>query len=129
MATSAQFTANQANAQLSTGPRTEEGKQTSSANATKTGLTAINIFVRPEEESAFEALDQALSAEFYPEGAVQDRLYALIIHATWNIRRCFALETGIQNEAISQGFSDALMDDTLSRKLDRIYRYKKMHES
>ncbi|MEP6962947.1 MAG: hypothetical protein ABI995_12775, partial [Acidobacteriota bacterium] len=119
MATAAQFTANQANAQLSTGPTTEEGKQTSSANAIKTGLTAVEIFVPQEEEPTFQALDEALCAEFYPEGATQVHLYTLILHASWNIRRCFALEIEIQNEALAQGFSDALMDDTLSRKLDR----------
>jgi hypothetical protein len=38
-ATSSQIAANQANAQKSTGPTTAEGKQRSSLNALKTGLT------------------------------------------------------------------------------------------
>ena len=129
MATAPQTLANRANARHSTGPRTESGKKASSANATTTGLTAASIFVRPEEQADFQAFDAALSAEFQPTGANQQNLYALILHASWNIRRCFALETEIQNEANSQGFADALLDDALSRKLDRLYRYKKMHES
>ena len=129
MATPAQVTANRANAQLSTGPRTEEGKQASAANAITTGLTSAQIFVRPEEEEVFEAFDDAMVAEFKPEGVNQDHLFTIILHAAWNIRRCYTLETEIQNEAISQGLADALLDDCLSLKLDRIYRYKKMHES
>ncbi|MEO8099310.1 MAG: hypothetical protein ABI811_16520 [Acidobacteriota bacterium] len=129
MATAPQILANRANARHSTGPRTETGKQTSSANAIARGLTAARIFVRPEEQTDFQAFDAALSAEFQPSGANQDHLYALLLHAAWNIRRCYALEGEIQNEAIAQGLADALLDDALSRKLDRIYRYKRMHES
>ena len=129
MATAAQVIANRANAQLSTGPRTEQGKQASAANSTSTGLTSATIFVRPEETEIFEQFNEALLAELKPEGVTQDHLYTLILHAAWNIRRCYTLEAQIQNEAIAQGLPDALLDDGLSRKLDRIYRYKKMHES
>ena len=50
MSTPAQTTANQLNAQLSTGPRTPEGKSTSSQNSTKHGLTCAYPVIRSEEE-------------------------------------------------------------------------------
>jgi len=44
--------ANRANAQLSTGPRTEEGKAVSSLNAVKTGLCGRIVLVPSEEDVA-----------------------------------------------------------------------------
>ncbi|HEY3743884.1 MAG TPA: hypothetical protein VGL53_28770 [Bryobacteraceae bacterium] len=130
MATSAvQIEANRANARHSTGPRTEQGKSASSRNATTTGLTSSKIFVRPDEQEAFDELSDTLLGELQPVGETQLHHFDLILHAQWNIRRCFELEAQIQNEAISKGLADALLDDELARKLDRIYRYKKMHES
>jgi hypothetical protein len=129
MASPAQILANQANAKLSTGPRTEQGKQASAANSTTTGLTSAKIFVRPEEQTIFAEFEELMEAELMPVGVNQDHLFTIILHAAWNIRRCYLLETEIQNEAIAKGLSDALLDDELARKLDRIYRYKKMHES
>ena len=130
MATSAvQIAANRGNAQNSTGPRTEEGKRVSSMNALTTGLTAASIFVRPDEEPDFVEFRSSLKAELQPEGATQNHHFTLILHAAWNIRRCLLLETQIQHEALSKGLDDALLDDELVRKLDRVYRYRKTHES
>jgi hypothetical protein len=130
MATSVvQIEANRANAQHSTGPRTDEGKRASSTNATTTGLTSLKIFVRPEEQADFDTLESNLLAEMQPAGQIQLHHFELILHATWNIRRCLLLEAEIQNEAIAKGLPDAILDEELSRKLDRVYRYKKMHES
>ena len=44
--------ANRANAQLSTGPRTPEGKAKSSLNAVKTGLCGRTVLFADEEEAA-----------------------------------------------------------------------------
>jgi len=126
---SAQIAANRANAQFSTGPLSEEGKQASAANSVTTGLTAARIFVRPDEQAEFEQFQSALAFEFEPQGAAQQDIFDLILHAKWNIRRCYILESQIQTEASVKGLDDALLDNELSVKLDRIYRYKKMHES
>jgi hypothetical protein len=126
MATSAvQIQANRSNAQLSTGPRSDEGKRASSSNSTTSGLTSAKIFVRPDEQADFDTFKSVLSSEFQPDGLTQGNLFDLILHAAWNLRRCYLLETHVQNEAISKGLDDALLDDELAR----IYRYRKMHES
>ena len=49
MSTAAQISANQLNAQSSTGPRTAEGKSVVSQNATKHGLTATYPVIRTPE--------------------------------------------------------------------------------
>jgi hypothetical protein len=50
MATEKQIAANRANAQKTTGPRTEHGKSTSAMNALKTGLDAKNEIIERCEE-------------------------------------------------------------------------------
>ncbi len=128
MATPAQVIANQSNAQLSTGPRSTTGKLASSQNSTTTGLTSAKPFVRPEERQAFDEFHQALLDELQPQGVTQEHHFALILHAAWNLRRCLEIETEIMEDAFTKD-ADVHTDPELSRKLDRIYRYKKMHES
>ena len=127
MATAAQVLANRENAQHSTGPRTEEGKLASSTNATKTGLTSPNIFVRPEEEPVFADFQERFVQELQPNGINQITLFEIILHAAWNIRRCIQLESEALEAAFHQGLDED--DEALNKKIDRIYRYKKMHES
>ena len=47
--TEAKIEANQANAQLSTGPRTEQGKAISSFNSLRHGLTAMTVLLPGED--------------------------------------------------------------------------------
>ncbi len=54
MPTSAQITANQKNAQLSTGPTSETGKAKSSMNAVKTGLTGRTILLPSDDAALYE---------------------------------------------------------------------------
>ena len=54
MSTSAQIAANQANAQLSTGPTSETGKTKSSLNAVKTGLTGRTVLLPTEDAALYE---------------------------------------------------------------------------
>jgi hypothetical protein len=95
MPTTAQLTANQANAQASTGPRTESGKERSSQNAITLGLFTIRDFVRPEEEDQFEQLGAKLSSELNPVGVLEETYVAAIVGATWRLRRCSLIEASI----------------------------------
>ena len=52
-ATPIQIAANQANAQKSTGPTSAEGKQRSSLNALKTGLTGRTVLMPGEDTEAY----------------------------------------------------------------------------
>jgi hypothetical protein len=58
MATTPQITANQQNAQSSTGPQTEQGKAAVSQNALKHGLTAPFDVLDHEDQDEFDALLQ-----------------------------------------------------------------------
>lgn len=76
MASAAQLEANRANAQLSTGPRTEAGKARSSGNATTHGLTArmpVAIRYGPFKEDAegVQGFVDAVVAELGPRTCLE----------------------------------------------------------
>jgi len=54
MATPAQISANTRNAQQSTGPRTTQGKRTSSQNALTHGLSSKDMTLPDEDPAVFE---------------------------------------------------------------------------
>ena len=59
MSTEKQLVANRANAQRSTGPRTEAGKAVSSCNAWKHGLTAARALMPGEDPAEYEDFARA----------------------------------------------------------------------
>src|SRR5438270_4001838 len=68
MATLAQITANQLNASLSTGPKTQEGKAAAARNATKHGLSGAFTVLPHEDQDEFDTLLACLRDEFKPTG-------------------------------------------------------------
>ena len=84
---------NRANAQFSTGPRTEEGKAASSQNARKHGLTAKQLAIKPEDQEEFDEMLAGYQAEIDPKGAIQQTLFDEIVTAAWNLRRIRFLES------------------------------------
>jgi len=87
MLSTAQLAANTANAQLSTGPRTTEGKAISSQNARTHGLTSRDCIVAPEDQPLFQDLLTSLTAEHKPEGATEHVLFNQLVQASWDLRR------------------------------------------
>jgi hypothetical protein len=83
MSTRAQRRANRRNAQLSTGPRTEEGKRISSMNRLKTGLDSESQFVLGESREEFALLQTEwydFHAPINPEERYQVDKLARISH-------------------------------------------------
>ena len=66
MSTQAQILANQANSQLSTGPKTEAGKAISSKNNLRHGLTGPFVVLAWEDQEEFRTLQNELLAEHQP---------------------------------------------------------------
>jgi len=123
----AQLTANRANAQHSTGPKTEAGKQHSSQNALKHGLTAATPLVRDDEREAYAEFSRDLYTRILPAGALEDDLFAKLLHASWCLRRIRRLE-----EDLFERDEDPFTDPEAERKMaayarhtarfERIYR-------
>ena len=92
-ASPAKLVANHANAQHSTGPRTEQGKAATAKNATKSGLFSTRDFVLPHEQPVWIALDESIRAELHPSGPIEEALTAEIRSALWRLRRCGEVES------------------------------------
>ena len=58
MASPAQILANRQNSNLSSGPKTREGKEASSRNATRHGLTGKQIVIAGEDPAEYENLQR-----------------------------------------------------------------------
>ena len=98
MSTAAQQQANKENAQHSTGPRTEEGKQRTSQNALKHGLYANDPLIRGEDPDDFYAHGAELDNQLRPANAVEEDLVEQIIDITWSLKRCARIESAVINE-------------------------------
>jgi hypothetical protein len=100
-----QLETNRQNAQRSTGPRTDEGKQASRRNAVRHGLTAetvIEILEDPEDYKAFEA---NIIADYDAHTAVERELVLRLASLLWRVRRATAIETDlmrIQSEILRE---------------------------
>ena len=87
--------ANRANAQLSTGPRTEAGKAVSSLNAVKTGLTGRTVLLPSDEVATYRAHIQRFEQELKPVGAWERELVQNLADTQWRLDRVPNLEAGL----------------------------------
>src|SRR5579871_104866 len=95
MATAAQIAANIANAQHSTGPKTEAGKQRSKLNAFRHGATGQVLILTEEDRVAFTALSNALLEDLAPQGALETKLAEAIVSDTFRLDRIRSAESAI----------------------------------
>jgi hypothetical protein len=119
MASAAQITANRANAALSTGPVTPEGKSRVAQNALKHGLTAKHLVILPDQQEEFEALSDALAAELAPQGAIETLTFNEVLHAAWNLQRFRHIEA-----EFSSGTPEDFLCSKIATVLDRLSRYQ-----
>ncbi len=88
----ARLAANQANAQLSTGPRTSQGKAISSLNAIKTGLTGRTVVLPSDDAADYQRHVLAYEKECTPVGSQECDLVQSIADCVWRLRRICTLE-------------------------------------
>jgi hypothetical protein len=106
MASEKQLAANQANAKLSTGPKTDEGKSKTRLNAWKHGLTAEAITIAAEDPAEFEALRTQLWEEFQPAPGIECVLLDRLATRAWRLRRIPVFEAAlltIGREEVAEG--------------------------
>ena len=95
MSSQAQIAANQANAQLSSGPKTPEGKAKSSRNALKTGLTGHTVLLPTDDAERYEALVLSYADRFDPQTDRETELVQSIADCRWRVGRIYGLETAL----------------------------------
>jgi hypothetical protein len=87
-----QLAANRANAQKSTGPKTEEGKEKSALNGHRHGLTGSAIIMTEADQEAFESFSKRFIADLKPVGMAETSFAELIAQDHYRLRRAQAIE-------------------------------------
>jgi hypothetical protein len=87
--------ANRRNAQLSTGPRTPEGKARVGLNALKHGLTGQQVVLPNENPEDFDTFRDGLLSALDPHGALEETLAERIVIDRWRLRRIPLLESAL----------------------------------
>ena len=91
MATEKQIAANRRNAALSTGPKTDEGKAQSRANAMTHSLTGVTLIPRDQHELS-KTRYASWSVSLKPEDELQEFQLELAVEASFRIENCRARE-------------------------------------
>jgi hypothetical protein len=89
---------NRANSQHSTGPRTESGKQRSSQNALRHGLTAQTAVLPTEDPEAYQRHIQQFLDEYAPATPTEIQLVHEIANTAWRLNRIPFLEAGLLSD-------------------------------
>lgn len=105
----AQLTANRANARLSTGPKSLDGKATSCLNAVKTGLTGRTVLLHTDDAAEYRRHVAAYEKEFAPVGQRECDLVQSIADTAWRLARIPGLEFAIFAQGRAQ-FADDFKD-------------------
>ncbi|MDQ6676748.1 MAG: hypothetical protein M3Z09_05580 [Acidobacteriota bacterium] len=112
-----QLSANRANAQKSTGPRTPEGKQRSSANAFKHGLCSSQVVLPCESREEYDQLHEELMHDIKPQSTLEDLIVERLVTATWLSRRAVACMQDAFDGAARQNNSSTIVTYPILMKM------------
>jgi hypothetical protein len=90
-----QIEANRRNAQKSTGPITDQGREQSRCNAVRHGLTAETVIGALEDAEDYKAFEAAIIADYDAQSAVERELVLRLASLLWRLRRATTIETGL----------------------------------
>src|SRR5271165_2059265 len=76
----------------STGPRTAEGKQRSSLNALRHGLTGQTVVIPAEDRVAHDKFCRNFFDDFQPKTAMERQLVQTVADCSWRLNRIRAME-------------------------------------
>ena len=121
MATPAQITANRANAQKSTGPRSVEGKSASRFNALQHGIDAASVVIPGEDPAVYEALAADYRGDFRPQTPSEIFHVDTMLRADWMKRRLQLVEADLYRTLLAEtpgtSLAAALLSDSPAAKL------------
>jgi hypothetical protein len=107
-----QLEANRRNAQHSTGPKTEEGRNRSSMNALRHGLTGQVTAMTEEDRTAHDKFSKALIQDLDPRGAMEIQLALRIATDSWRLNRISAIEDNLFANGLYEHGGQANLDNT-----------------
>ncbi|HEX3681396.1 MAG TPA: hypothetical protein VHU83_02560 [Bryobacteraceae bacterium] len=122
MATEAQISANQQNAQHSTGPKTEEGKAASCQNNFRYGLTGASFTVLDvEDQDEYDHVLCGLRFEHQPATMTESILVEKMAQSYWLSKRALSL----QDQCATDG---DLTPEQQQKQLALFIRYQTTHD-
>jgi hypothetical protein len=93
---------NRANAQRSTGPRTEAGKKRSSLNALRHGLTGHTIVLPADDLVAYERHCKEVHDQYHPKNKMEVLLAQMLADLAWRLNRITAIEANMLTLGIDE---------------------------
>ena len=125
MTTDKQLQANQENAKLSTGPKSEEGKAIAKLNSLKHGLLTREVLIEDENGEDLAELGKKIRNELEPAGEMELILVERIISNIWRLKRALMVEKSMM-EWQRQEESEGLLSFS-SRSGDQKHRQAHFH--
>ena len=111
MSTPHRIKKNRANAQHSTGPKTEAGMKKSSLNALRHGLTGQIVVMPTDDLAAYQSHLKSFEVEYTPVGATEANLVQALADTSWRLNRVAALETNLLTLGVNTtGAPDQIQD-------------------
>jgi hypothetical protein len=101
---------NRANSQHSTGPRTAAGKQRSSLNALRHGLTAASAVLPSEDRAAYDAHCRRFFDEYQPATPTETQMVQELADTSWRLNRIPLLEADVLSRAANPPTEQAAID-------------------
>src|SRR6266436_7941193 len=86
---------NRDNARKSTGPRTEAGKQRSSLNALRHGLTGQTVVLPSDDLAAYQRHCKGFHDQYQPKNPTEVQLTQTVADLSWRLNRATAIETNL----------------------------------
>jgi hypothetical protein len=94
-ASRAQYIANHANSKYSHGPRSAEGKQRSSQNALRHGLSGRIVVLPTEDMEAYRKFSKELVDSLHPETPMEIQFAETVADNQWRLNRARTIEDGM----------------------------------
>jgi hypothetical protein len=122
MSSEAQIAANRANAQHSTGAKTEAGHAASARNNTRHGLACDFVVLPCEDKLAFDDLLLSLQIEFTPETETEEAMVTAMAQHHWQSQRALRLQQPLLAGPLETG------EPADAKQLGLYLRYQSTHD-
>ena len=128
LSSAAKIAANLANAQKSTGPRTDEGKAVASRNSFRHGLASANLYVPEHLQPLYDEITEDLSESIRPEGTLEDDAFSQLRNARFMMERILILQSELGRQFETRG-NDPLKNPDFQKQVQTLHKYYQTAQS
>ena len=101
MSATARALANRTNAQASTGPSSQEGKESVRFNAVAHGLTSKTVVLPHESAEEYQQISQGFVDSYKPANDHEEVLVEQVAQSFWRLQRCYGVERAFLENRIA----------------------------